>query len=36
MIQAVYGLIAKCEEYMGLLWAERWNDTHTQPITRRL
>ena len=36
MIQAVYGLPAKRLGYMGLVWTERRNNTHTLPITRRL
>ena len=36
MIHAVYGLPAKCVRYMGLVWAEGINNTHTLPITRQL
>ena len=35
MIQAVYGLPAKCVGYMDLVLVER-NNTHTLPITRQL
>ena len=36
VIRAVYGLPAKCVGYMGLVWEERSNNTHTLPITRQL
>ena len=36
VIRAVYGLPAKCVGYMGLVWADIRNDTHTLPITRQL
>ena len=33
----VYGLLTKCVGYMGLVWAERRNNTtHSLPITRQL
>ena len=35
MIQAVYGLPAKCVGYMDFVWAERRNNTHTLSITRQ-
>ena len=35
-MRAVYGLPARCVGYMGLVWAERKNNTHTLPITRQL
>ena len=36
VIRAGYGLPAKCLGYMGLVWAEKKNNTHTPPITRQL
>ena len=36
MIPSVYGLPAKCVGYMGLVWAERRNNTHKLPLTRQL
>ena len=36
MKRAAYGLPAKCVEYMGLVWAEGRNNTHTLPMTRQL
>ena len=37
VIRAVYRLPAKCVGYMGLVWAERRNNTtHTLPIARQL
>ena len=34
VIQAVYGMPVKCVGYMGFVWAEGRNNTHTLPITR--
>ena len=36
VIRAVYRLPAKCIGYMGLVWADRRNNTHTLPITQQL
>ena len=36
MIWAVHRLPAKCVAYMGIVWADRRKNTHTQPITRHL
>ena len=35
VIRAVYGLPENCIGYMGLVWEERRNNTHTLPITRQ-
>ena len=35
MIQAVYELPAKYVGYIGLIWADRRNNTHLLPITRQ-
>ena len=36
MIQAVYGLPVKQTGDMGLVWADRRNNTHALPITQQL
>ena len=36
MIQVVYGLPAEFDGYMGLVWTDRRNNTHTLPITQQL
>ena len=36
VIRAGYRLPAKCVGYMGLVWADRRNNTHTLTIPRQL
>ena len=36
MIRAGYRLHVKCVGYVGIVWVERLNNSHTLPITQQL